>query len=68
MNARGKSDGPIVPMSPANNGDAESSADPPSVCARGRGKGASKEEHQTAQPRPDAEAGTSKVTRAAWCA
>ena len=28
MNARGKSDGSIVPMSPANNGDAESSTEP----------------------------------------
>jgi len=33
MIARGKSDGPIVPMSPANNGDAESSAE----SAEGRG-------------------------------
>jgi group II intron reverse transcriptase/maturase len=33
MNARGKSDGPIVPLSPANNGDAESSAE----SAEGRG-------------------------------
>lgn len=33
MNARGKSDGPVVPMSPANNGDAESSAE----SAEGRG-------------------------------
>ena len=33
MNARGKSDGPIVPMSPANNGDAESLAE----SAEGRG-------------------------------
>ena len=28
MNGRGKSDGSIVPMSPANNGDAESSTEP----------------------------------------
>ena len=27
MNARGKSDGPIVPMSPANNGATEASAE-----------------------------------------
>jgi RNA-directed DNA polymerase len=33
MNARGKSDGPIVPMSPANNGDTES----PAESAEGRG-------------------------------
>lgn len=33
MNARGKSDGPIVPLNPANNGDAESSAE----SAEGRG-------------------------------
>jgi len=33
MNARGKSDGSILPMSPANNGDAESSAE----SAEGRG-------------------------------
>lgn len=33
MNARGKSDGPIVPMSPANNGEAES----PAESAEGRG-------------------------------
>ena len=33
MNARGKSDGPIVPMSPANNGDAESLTE----SAEGRG-------------------------------
>lgn len=33
MNARGKSDGPIVPMNPANNGEAES----PAESAEGRG-------------------------------
>jgi len=33
MNARGKSDGPVVPMSPANKGDAESSTE----SAEGRG-------------------------------
>lgn len=33
MNARGKSDGPIVPMSPVNNGEAES----PAESAEGRG-------------------------------
>lgn len=40
MNANGKSDGFIVPMNPANKGDAEI------VCGVGRGKGASKEEHR----------------------
>ena len=45
MNARGKSDGPIVPMNPANNGDAESLTE----SAEGRGPA----RRNTAQPNLD---------------
>lgn len=63
MHADGKSHESVVPTTTANNDAAEASADPPPVCARGRGKRLSQEERRTSRLAPDTGPDRTQVTR-----